>query len=124
MQRSVTIELSRFAFEALAGEEGEGREHVPARLARDIRCYLDEAGSEKPGWRYPDFLRGREPGERMRVEISIEEELWHALEEEAERQAVSTAELVEHVALFYAAEVNAGRLTERILERLEDDPAA
>jgi hypothetical protein len=35
---------------------------------------------------------------------------------EAARQQVSVTQLLEHAALYYAAELDAGRLTERILD--------
>ncbi len=121
MKRSVTVWLSEFAFEALAGDEGKGSAHVAARLARAIRCYLHDRDPGKAGWPYPAFLRDRPVGEGVELKLSINDDLWRSLEDEAGRQDVSTQQMVEHAALYFAAEVNAGRITERILDDLDDD---
>lgn len=120
-KRSVTIGLSGFAFEALVGEERVDREHIPARLARAVRDYLSDKDSGLPGWRYPDFLRDRESSEELDLELSMDDDLWRALEDEADRQGVSVRQMVEHAAFYSAAEVNAGRVTQRILDELEGD---
>jgi hypothetical protein len=64
-------------------------------------------------------MRDREVGEEVELKLRIDRDLWRRLEEEAERQKVSLQKLLEHAALYAAAEVNAGRLTERILEEDE-----
>jgi hypothetical protein len=121
-ERSVTIGLSGFAYEALAGEERIARDHIPARLARAIRDYLSDKDSGRPGWPYPGFLRGREvSGEELDLELSMDDDLWRSLEDEAGRQGVSVGRMIEHAAFYSAAEVNAGRVTQRILDDLEDD---
>ena len=53
------------------------------------------------------------------LELNIDEELWSSLEQEAERQEVSMPQMVEHVALYFAAEVNSGRAAARILDGLD-----
>jgi hypothetical protein len=125
VKRRVKVQLSEFAVNALEGEDGEGSEHVPARVLRAIFYYLGERDAGRVEWPYPAFMRGAKAGELVELELKVEEKLWSALEEEAASQGVSTQELLEHAALFLAADVNAGRLTERILDGIangEDDP--
>jgi hypothetical protein len=81
-----------------------------------IRFYLKEKGSGGTGWSYPDLLREGSPEEEIEVELEIEDALWREVRAEAARQRVSVTQLLEHAALYYAAELDAGRLTERILE--------
>lgn len=81
-----------------------------------IRFYLKEKGSGGTGWSYPDLLRAGSPEEEVEVELEIEDALWREMRAEASRQRVSVTQLLEHAALYYAAELDAGRLTERILD--------
>jgi hypothetical protein len=122
MKRSVTISLGEFAFEALADKNGTGSEHVPARLSRAIRCYLEDADAGPTGWRHPAFAPPLPTAERTQVEMSVDEEVWRALAEEAESQGISIEQMVDHAALYFAAELDTGRITERILEDLDDEP--
>jgi len=117
---SVTVDLGEFAVESLAGEGRLGRVHVQARMARAIRCYLGDRSAGRPGWRYPMFLQGQSPDVHVKVDLDVDEELWGEFEAEAEAQEVTVEQLAEHAALYLAAEVNAGRVTERILDDLEE----
>lgn len=115
----VSVEVGEFAVEALAGEEGSGSRHVPGRISRAVQIYLADKGSGRPGWRYPGFLRHPEDARRETVELEVDAGVWAEFEAEAVRQGVTVAQLTEHAALYLAAEVNAGRITERILDDLE-----
>lgn len=125
-QGFVAVKLSQLAFEALSGDARNGS---PRRVAHQmegaVRCYLDDRDADRPAWRYPSFLRGSEVQEDVELRLSIEGELWHAFEVEAKRQDVSVQQLAEHAAFYLAAELDAGRITQRILDELEasDDSA-
>jgi hypothetical protein len=120
MTREVDVRLGTFAREALAREQrgrGVGDEAVSAAVVRAIRCYLESKGTGGPGWRYPSFRRGEQEGDsRVGLHLSIDDGLWRALEEEAETQGVSAQQMLEHAAIYFAAEVDAGRLTQRIID--------
>lgn len=118
-KRHVTLALSRLAVEALMGEEAVSAAQASARMSSAVRCYLGDRGTERPAWPYPSFLRGSETQGDVRVEFEIEEDLWHDFEAEASTQEVSIEQLAEHATFYFAAEANAGRLTQRILEDLE-----
>jgi hypothetical protein len=115
-KRQVTVVLSRLAFEGLTGGTD-----LPAPVALEgaLRCYLGDRGSERPAWAYPAFLRGSETKKDAPVELELDRELWSEFEEEADRQGVSVEQLAEHAAFYFAAELDAGRLTQRILDELE-----
>ncbi len=122
-KRSVSVRLSQLAFEALAGEEPSGSPRAPVRTESAVRIYLNDKGSERPAWPYPGFLRGSDTQEDVELELQINPDLWLQFEAEAERQGVSTQQLLEHAAFYFAAELNAGRITQRILDDLEStDP--
>jgi hypothetical protein len=114
------VSVGKFACEALAGE-AESTEHVPKGAARALRCYLHDRDIHRAGWSFPDLMRDLEPAERVEIEVEVDEETWSALGKEAARQGVSAERLLEHAMLYYAAEIDAGRLTERILDELDRD---
>lgn len=118
VKRPVTIELSQFAFEALAGEDRSG---APTRMKAAVRCYLGDRGAGRPAWTYPAALREKVAQDGVVLELSIDDDLWCSFEEEADRQGVSVQKMSEHAALYFAAEVDAGRITQRILDDLESD---
>jgi len=116
-KRHVTLTLSEFAFEALTREQGAAM--APARMEGALRCYLGDRGVGRPAWPYPGFLRGSEPQRDVEVELRIAEPLWCDFTAEASRQDVSVEQLAEHAAFYFAAELDAGRVTQRILDDLE-----
>lgn len=93
-------------------------------MIRAIRCYLKDGGAEQAGWSYPHFLPDEGRAEEVVLRLKIDDDLWHSLEEEAERQHVSAEEMVEHAAFYFAAEMDAGRITQRIFADFEDDQPA
>jgi hypothetical protein len=118
---TVRIRLGAFAGGMLAwkhqrdaGSDDGGQPNADDVL-KVIRFYLKEKGSGGTGWAYPDLLRQGHPEEEVEVELEIEDALWREMRLEAARQHVSVTQLLEHAALYYAAELDAGRLTERIL---------
>jgi hypothetical protein len=122
-KRFVTVCVGEFAREAIAGEEGMSSERIPLHAVQAIRCYMNDRALGRPGWKYPVALREDwEAAKKVELELSIDRDLWLSLEDEADRQGVSSQQLVEHAAFYFAAEVNAGRATRRILDELEQPP--
>lgn len=115
-KREVTVVLSRLALEGLATAAAMP---VPAAMEGALRCYLGDRGLERPAWPYPAFLRGSETEKDASIELELGTELWRQFEEEADRQGVSVEKLAEHAAFYFAAELDAGRVTQRILDELE-----
>jgi hypothetical protein len=119
---TVRIRLGAFAGGMLAWKHqrdagsGSGTRPNSDDVLKVIRFYLKEKGTGGIGWSYPDLLREGHPEEEVEVEIEIEDALWREVRAEASRQHVSVTQLLEHAALYYAAELDAGRLTERILD--------
>ena len=113
-KRQVTVVLSDLAFRSLL--QGESEAQAPLRVESALRCYLGDKGTSRAAWPYPGFLRGSESQADVEVELDLESGLWRAFEEEAAAQSVSVEQLAEHAAFYFAAELDAGRLTQRILE--------
>ncbi len=117
-KRLVSVRLSQLAFEALAAEEPKGSPRAPVRTESAVRIYLKDKDADRAAWPYPGFLRGSESQEDVNLELQVDTDLWLQFESEAGRQGVSTQQLLEHAAFYFAAELNAGRITQRILDDL------
>jgi hypothetical protein len=115
----VTVALSELAVEALAGDPGDAASAPSSGVENALRCYLGDKDAGRAAWPYPDFLRGSESPADVEVAIDVDEDLWHSFEAEATSQGVPVNRLVEHAAFYFAAELDAGRLTQRILEDLD-----
>lgn len=121
MSVKMVVSLGRLASKALEGGGVNGQRDASASVTRAIRCYLGDVRRGVSGWSYPAFLRQQaNGGEQVELELSVDDALWHSLEEEAEHQRVSAQQMLEHAVLYFAAEVDAGRLAERILDDLDD----
>jgi len=124
VKRSVTVTVGAIASKILAVEMVI-RGHSSSRSAEQaIRAYLNARESPGPGWAYPSFLRDRKPVDGVQVRLDLDSDLWEALSREAISQHVSDQQLLEHAVLYFAAEDNAGRVTERILQDFEEDENA
>lgn len=122
MKSSITVTVGAIASKILAVELVTRGNSSSQTAERAIRAYLNDGAEPGPGWAYPSFLRGRKPVDGVRLRLDLDGELWHELSQEAAKQGVSDQQLLEHAVLYFAAEDHAGRVTERILEDLEEDP--
>lgn len=123
-RRSVAVRMSQLAFEALTEEGRTGSPRAPVRASSAIRVYLGDKSADEAAWPYPGFLRGSETREDVELELDVDPDLWIQFEAEAEKQGVSIQQLLEHAAFYFAAELEAGRITQRILDDLEANEAA
>ena len=122
--RFVTLKLSQLASEALkGGEESGSRQRAEAGIEVAIRFYLQDRDAGQAAWLYPAFLRGSEVREEVELRLGLDQALWRSFEAEASRQDVSVEQLAEHAAFYLSAELDAGRITQRILDDLEADEA-
>jgi len=115
--RPLRLQLSEFVIGALARGEPHDSDQVRGRFARAIRFYLHEAAGRRPGWSVPSALRRERRG--VELELELDDELLRELEAEAGRQDVSLSRLVAQAAIYYAAELDAGRITQRVFDDLE-----
>jgi hypothetical protein len=73
----------------------------------------------RSAWRVPRFLEASPPG-ADRLEVDLDDETWTALAKEARGQGVEPSRLAEHALLYFFADVDGGRLTERLGGAMEE----
>jgi hypothetical protein len=83
-----------------------------------ILYYLGSREDARVGWRAPRFRGG--PGNVRAEGVAVDDETWAALEAEAGRQGVPPGRLAEHAVLFYLADLESGRIAERLGAALEE----
>ena len=111
--------FTRASLEEQAARRGtELSELVHAALV----YYFADHDSGRPGWRVPRFAATPQDAESLELELTDEE--WDSLAYEARRQDADVERLVEHLTLYYLADLEAGRITARILRSLGDPPEA
>lgn len=117
MSRTVEIKMGDFALSLIGGtsadDSASSRSFVQA-----IRYYLTDRDSERAGWSYPSFLAEDSDGSNHEVQLTVDEAIWREFTVEAERQGVSPDQLLQHAVLYFMADRDTGRLTQRILEDL------
>lgn len=116
--KNVTLHFDRFGLDALE-RLASRREDSPGAVVRTAAVYyLADRESARPGWRAPRFIR--EPQSLSTGEFDVDDETWLALECEAERQGIATGQLAEHAFLYFLADLDSGRLADRIDAALDD----
>ena len=118
--RSVRVSVGPFAREALRGKNGYAASQLTSRLVRAVRTYLAERDRYRAGWALPAFARSAKVDRKVELRLDVDDQLWSDLEAEAERQNVTVDRLVEHAVLYFAAEIDAGRVTQRIMQDLSE----
>jgi hypothetical protein len=118
-KRSVSLELGEFGYDALEEQVRSFGISLGDFVRAAGRYYLADLGSKRAATRVPRF-RERPGLERvLSVDLELEESAWRALEGEASRQDVSVERLLEHAVFYLLADLDAGRVTTRILESSE-----
>jgi hypothetical protein len=115
MARSLTLEMDEFglkAFAELAERQGGSASQV-ARVA--AQYYLADSGGEGPAWRVPSFAHKVEPARQAPgVRVELDDATWDALVQEARRQEVDIGVLAVHAVLYFIADVDSGRVAQRM----------
>lgn len=116
------VALGELSLEALRSIHLDGDD--PAAVVRQsIAYYLADRTAGRAAWLVPEFRRTEQPQGGEEVEFEIDEQAWESLTGAANRQGVTPERLVEHAILYVAADVDSGRVTQRILDDLDKEEA-
>jgi hypothetical protein len=117
MSKDVTLHLDEFGQRALERFTKRRGASAATAVTTAALYYLGDRESARPGWRIPPFAE-RVTAETSSLNVTIDDATWAALAEEAERQAVAIDALARHALLYYLADLDSGRLADRLEESL------
>ena len=115
MSRSLTLEMDAFGLEALTelAERHGGSASNVARMA--AHYYLADSHDDRPAWRVPSFGQDGEAERRQTgVPVELDDATWDALVQEARSQGVEISALAAHAVLYFMADVDSGRVAQRM----------
>jgi hypothetical protein len=118
MPREVTLRLGPFGKAALERLAQDNNGSSARALQAAALYYLGDRDSGRPAWRVPDVPSPEDDQDVLSVEL--DDETWTALSEEADGQGVTPDLLALHALLYFVADVDSGRLGDRLGEALDD----
>ena len=113
MTKTMTLRLDRFGRQALADFAEERHDSASVVVRTASLYYLADRESGRSAWQVPRFLEASPP-DADRLEVDLDDETWAALAKEARGQGVEPARLAEHALLYFFADLDGGRLTDRL----------
>lgn len=115
--RTVRVALGDSWLEALSPTTAEGTIDAAVAVRQAVYYYLSDARSGRAGWAYPRLRRDVEvAGPAIEVAVVVDEDSWRAFGREAERQHVSVEDLLRHALLYFAADLDSGRVAKRVVD--------
>lgn len=111
----ISLTLDAFGWSALedhARAEGLGLDRL---VALACTYYESELAAGRTATRAPRFGKPVTERETRTMVLELNAESRRRLEQEAERQDLGVERLVEHAAIFYLADLDAGRVAARII---------
>jgi hypothetical protein len=117
VQRTINVTVGEFALDSLTSGSADSTD-FSRPLAQAVRYYLTDRDAGRAGWSYPSFLGEDGDGADHGAQLTIDDATWLEFTAEAERQSVSPDQLLQHAVLYFMADRDTGRLTQRILEDL------
>ena len=112
MTKSMTLHLDSFGQQALSEFADDHRDSASAVVRTASLYYLADRDSGRPAWRVPRFQRDSPDIDGL--DVDLDDDTFAALRQEAAGQGVDPSRLAEHALLYYLADLDGGRLAERI----------
>jgi cobalamin biosynthesis protein CbiG len=113
MTKSMMLRLDSFGRQALTDFTEERHDSAGAALRTASLYYLADRDSGRPAWQVPKFLHSS-PETGTELKIDVDDETWAALDRAAREQGIDPERLAEHALLYYLADLDGGKLAERV----------
>lgn len=119
----IKISFDEFGWQSLEERAAAERMSLEALLALALHHYDSQLESGRAATEVPRFRRTA-TGEPRSLRLEVDDETRRRLEEVAERRGVTLENVCEHAALLFLADLDAGRVAERIIREAgsEVDP--
>jgi hypothetical protein len=117
--RDVNLALGEFGQRGLERFARGRRRSADAAVKTAALYYLADRESERAGWRVPSFLASS--NDVPVLGVTLDDETWSAIVEEAERQAVTPEAVAVHAVVYFVADLDSGRLAEALAEALGEN---
>jgi hypothetical protein len=117
----VSITFDEFGWSAL--EDCAGSEGLRLDRLLTLACsyYASELAAGRTATRVPRFAQPATERERRTFVLDLDSKSLRGLEREAERRGLRLESVIEHAAIFFLADLDAGRVAERIIRLAEGD---
>ena len=115
VRHRLTLRFDEFGWESLESEVRRDVGGTLDELLSRAAAYFD---AERPTGRAATLAPGFKPGGRgmpREIRLEVNRDCWERLESEAGRQGVVLERLLEHAALLYLADIDSGRVADRVL---------
>jgi hypothetical protein len=117
-ERRITLRFDEFGWSSLEASAGRSARALHGLLSRAVSWFEGELSAPRAALTVPRF-RPPDVGSAREVRLTLPPSRWRRLEAEAARQGIPVERVIEHAALLYLADVDAGRVAGRVLERAE-----
>jgi len=118
MWKAMRFQLDEFGRDALDEFVRRGGGSRSAAVRTACLYYLADHESGRAAWPVPP--QEAASSDASAVAIRLDRETWRGLREEAERQDVSNSDLTRHAVLYFLADVDSGRVGQRLERALTD----
>jgi hypothetical protein len=114
VRHALTLRFDDFGWESLELEAQRDSETLGELLSRAAAYFEAERPTRRAAMRAPGFKPGGR-GVPREIRLEVNRDCWVGLQGEAGRQGVPLERLLEHAALLYLADVDSGRVANRVL---------
>ena len=117
VELEISLTFNEFGWRALEDRADAERLELEQLVALACSYYESELSAERTATVVPRFRRPPADAETRTLLLELADGCLRRLEQEAERRGIELERLCEHAALLYLADLDAGRVAERIVRR-------
>jgi hypothetical protein len=111
----ISITFDEFGWSVLEGEARADGLELDRLVSLACAYYKSELATERTATLVPRFDQSAAERETRLLELELDAQSLRLLEQEAEDQELELERLIEHAAIFYLADLDAGRVAERVI---------
>jgi hypothetical protein len=116
VQRLLTLSLEEFGASTLEAEAKRYSVSAAGLARHAVRYYLSDRDSGRMALRVPRLSQPATRQPALELTLDLDADSWNELDREAERQEVSVERLLEHAIVYFLADLDAGRVEQRMLD--------